>query len=112
VIDRRAARAAGRRLVGPEEDQHVGKLDDLRVVRADGDGGPAKGIDEEFLLRGQVLNGMNSSDPPADYIRKRSTDKEEQADSLLLSQDARSCPIRFYGQSSCPFYSLILRATC
>jgi hypothetical protein len=34
--------------------------------------------DAKILLRGQVLKGMKPSDPPADYKRKRSTDKEEQ----------------------------------
>ena len=34
--------------------------------------------DATILLRGQVLTGMNPTDPPADYKRKRSTDKQEQ----------------------------------
>jgi hypothetical protein len=54
VIDRCPSRPAGGRLVRPEKDQHVGKLDDLNIVRADGHRGPAKRIHEEFLLRRQV----------------------------------------------------------
>lgn len=34
--------------------------------------------DSKILLRGQVLQGMNPTDKPADYKKKRSTDKEEQ----------------------------------
>jgi type 1 glutamine amidotransferase len=34
--------------------------------------------DAKILVRGQVLTGMNPSDPPADYRKKRSTDKQEQ----------------------------------
>ena len=34
--------------------------------------------DATILLRGQVLKGMNPTDPPADYKKKRSTDKVEQ----------------------------------
>jgi hypothetical protein len=34
--------------------------------------------DAKVLVRGQVLKGMNPTDPPADYVRKRSTDKAEQ----------------------------------
>jgi oligogalacturonide lyase len=34
--------------------------------------------DAKILVRGQVLKGMKPSDPPADYKRKRSTDKQEQ----------------------------------
>ncbi|MHB8520277.1 MAG: ThuA domain-containing protein [Limisphaerales bacterium] len=34
--------------------------------------------DAKILVRGQVLKGMNPDDPPADYKRKRSTDKQEQ----------------------------------
>lgn len=34
--------------------------------------------DATILMRGQVLKGMNPDDPPADYSKKRSTDKQEQ----------------------------------
>jgi type 1 glutamine amidotransferase len=34
--------------------------------------------DAKVLVRGQVLKGMRASDQPADYKRKRSTDKQEQ----------------------------------
>ena len=34
--------------------------------------------DAKILARGQVLKGMNPDDAPADYKKKRSTDKEEQ----------------------------------
>lgn len=34
--------------------------------------------DATILFRGQVLKGMNRDDAPADYKKKRSTDKEEQ----------------------------------
>src|SRR5262245_12343745 len=34
--------------------------------------------DATILLRGQVLKGMKPTDPPADYKRRRSTDKQEQ----------------------------------
>lgn len=34
--------------------------------------------DAKILVRGQVLKGMNPDDAPADYKKKRSTDKEEQ----------------------------------
>ena len=34
--------------------------------------------DAKILLRGEVLKGMKPSDPPADYKKKRTTDKEEQ----------------------------------
>jgi hypothetical protein len=34
--------------------------------------------DAKILLRGQVLAGMKSGDAPADYRKKRATDKEEQ----------------------------------
>ncbi|MCE9518455.1 MAG: ThuA domain-containing protein [Verrucomicrobia bacterium] len=34
--------------------------------------------DAKILLRGQVLKGMNPTDEPADYKKKRSTDKQEQ----------------------------------
>jgi hypothetical protein len=34
--------------------------------------------DAKILLRGQVLKGMKPTDPPADYKKKRSTDKAEQ----------------------------------
>lgn len=34
--------------------------------------------DAQILLRGQVLQGMDPGDPPADYRRKRSTDGVEQ----------------------------------
>ena len=34
--------------------------------------------DAKVLIRGQVLKGMTPSDPPADYSKKRSTDKVEQ----------------------------------
>ena len=34
--------------------------------------------DAKILVRGQVLKGMNPTDEPADYKKKRSTDKEEQ----------------------------------
>ncbi|WP_414664033.1 PVC-type heme-binding CxxCH protein [Horticoccus sp. 23ND18S-11] len=34
--------------------------------------------DAKILLRGLVLKGMNASDAPADYKKKRSTDKQEQ----------------------------------
>jgi len=34
--------------------------------------------DATILLRGQVLTGMHPTDPPADYKKKRSTDKVEQ----------------------------------
>ena len=34
--------------------------------------------DAKILLRGQALKGMKPTDPPADYKRKRSTDKQEQ----------------------------------
>ncbi len=34
--------------------------------------------DAEILLRGQVVNGMKPDDPPAEYRKKRSTDRQEQ----------------------------------
>ena len=34
--------------------------------------------DARILLRGQVLAGMNPTDPPADYKKKRTTDQQEQ----------------------------------
>src|SRR5262249_36295063 len=34
--------------------------------------------DAKILVRGQVLKGMKKTDPPAEYKRKRSTDKQEQ----------------------------------
>ena len=34
--------------------------------------------DAKVLVRGQVLKGMEPSDSPADYTKKRSTDKQEQ----------------------------------
>lgn len=34
--------------------------------------------DARILVRGQVLKGMKPTDPPADYKKKRSTDKQEQ----------------------------------
>src|SRR5687768_9125854 len=34
--------------------------------------------DAKVLLRGQVLKGMNQTDAPADYKKKRATDKQEQ----------------------------------
>jgi len=34
--------------------------------------------DAKILLRGQALKGMNPTDPPADYKKKRSIDKQEQ----------------------------------
>src|SRR5688572_16277431 len=34
--------------------------------------------DAKILVRGQVLKGMKPSDPPADYKKKRATDKQEQ----------------------------------
>ncbi len=34
--------------------------------------------DARVLLRGAVLKGMGHDDPPADYMKKRSTDKQEQ----------------------------------
>jgi hypothetical protein len=34
--------------------------------------------DATILLRGQVLKGMKPTDPPAEYKRRRSTDKQEQ----------------------------------
>lgn len=34
--------------------------------------------DAKILVRGQVLKGMKPDDPPADYKKKRSTDKQEQ----------------------------------
>lgn len=34
--------------------------------------------DAKILLRGQVLKGMKPTDPPADYIKKRASDKQEQ----------------------------------
>ncbi len=34
--------------------------------------------DAKILLRGQVLKGMSPTDPPADYKKKRATDKQEQ----------------------------------
>jgi hypothetical protein len=34
--------------------------------------------DAKILLRGQVLKGMKPTDPPADYRKKRATDKQEQ----------------------------------
>ncbi len=34
--------------------------------------------DAKILVRGQVLKGMNPTDEPADYKKKRSTDKQEQ----------------------------------
>src|SRR3954468_17292200 len=34
--------------------------------------------DVKILLRGEVLTGMNPSDPPADYRKKRAPDKQEQ----------------------------------
>jgi hypothetical protein len=35
-------------------------------------------VDATILLRGRVLKGMKPTDPPADYQRRRSTDKQEQ----------------------------------
>jgi len=34
--------------------------------------------DAQVLLRGLVLKGMNSNDPPAEYLKARATDKQEQ----------------------------------
>jgi hypothetical protein len=34
--------------------------------------------DAKILVRGQVLKGMKPTDPPADYKKKRSTDRKEQ----------------------------------
>jgi len=34
--------------------------------------------DAKILVRGQVLKGMKPTDPPADYIKKRASDKQEQ----------------------------------
>jgi len=34
--------------------------------------------DAKILLRGQVLKGMKPTDPPADYLKKRASDKQEQ----------------------------------
>src|SRR5687767_6332500 len=34
--------------------------------------------DAKILVRGQVLKGMNAADAPADYKKKRATDKQEQ----------------------------------
>jgi hypothetical protein len=34
--------------------------------------------DARILFRGQVLKGMNPPDPPADYRKRRSTDRQEQ----------------------------------
>jgi len=34
--------------------------------------------DAKILVRGQVLKGMSPGDPPADYKKKRATDKQEQ----------------------------------
>lgn len=34
--------------------------------------------DAKILVRGQVLKGMKPTDPPADYVKKRATDKQEQ----------------------------------
>jgi hypothetical protein len=34
--------------------------------------------DAKILVRGQVLNGMKPEDPPADYTKRRATDKQEQ----------------------------------
>ena len=34
--------------------------------------------DAKVLLRGQVLQGMSPSDPPADYVKRRASDKQEQ----------------------------------
>ncbi len=34
--------------------------------------------DAKILVRGEVLKGMTPNDPPADYKKKRATDKEEQ----------------------------------
>ena len=34
--------------------------------------------DATILLRGQVLSGMNANDPPADYVKKRASDGNEQ----------------------------------
>jgi hypothetical protein len=34
--------------------------------------------DAKILMRGQVLKGMNPTDPPAGYRKKRATDKQEQ----------------------------------
>ena len=34
--------------------------------------------DAKILLRGVVLKGMNPTDAPADYIKKRATDKQDQ----------------------------------
>jgi hypothetical protein len=34
--------------------------------------------DATILLRGQVVNGMKPSDPPANYKKRRATDKQEQ----------------------------------
>src|SRR6185503_17214514 len=35
--------------------------------------------DAKILVRGQVLKGMSPGDPPADYKKKRATDKQEQS---------------------------------
>jgi len=35
--------------------------------------------DATILLRGEVLKGMSPSDPPAEYKKKRATDKQEQS---------------------------------
>ncbi|MFM8469801.1 MAG: ThuA domain-containing protein [Limisphaerales bacterium] len=34
--------------------------------------------DAKILLRGQVLKGMKPTDPPADYVKKRASDKQDQ----------------------------------
>lgn len=34
--------------------------------------------DATILIRGQVLSGMDPSDPPADYTKRRASDREEQ----------------------------------
>ncbi len=34
--------------------------------------------DAKVLVRGQVLKGMNPEDPPAAYVKRRATDKQEQ----------------------------------
>lgn len=34
--------------------------------------------DAKILVRGQVLKGMKPTDPPADYVKKRASDKQEQ----------------------------------
>jgi hypothetical protein len=50
--------------------------------------------DAKILVRGQVLAGMNPTDPPADYVKKRATDKVEQGinDPMMAIAWSREVP--------------------